>query len=220
MSWGPPSAGHSPAPEGLPEAGPDHEFGLAALVRMRGGELVGALDHHLPGAGEHAQATGSYAFAAAVELGHDRGHCELLREAAKLHEVGLVYVPAEALRKDAEALTAEERARLDGHFDAGYRLARGAGLPDQVCGWILRLRERFDGHGQEGLAADGIPIESRIVRAACACDRALSDPAFAGRGAAQSERRRKALDELRGKAGAELDPRVVDALVTILNRAA
>jgi HD-GYP domain-containing protein (c-di-GMP phosphodiesterase class II) len=222
MSSDPPSDDRSPAPE--PELATrdvaTSEFGLGTLVRMRGAPLIDALELHLPGSREHAEATASYAFATAVELDYDRSHSELVRETAKLHEVGKVYVPAELLAKDPESLDASEQAQLEGQFEAAYRLAHGAGIPGGVCGWILRARERFDGRGAEELAADAIPIESRIIRATCACDRVLASPATASASASPAERRRRAIDALRGEAGSELDPRVVEALTAVLERTA
>ncbi len=219
MSWAPPSGGPSRGPD---RGGLDaqSEFSLASLVRMRGASLVDALEAHLPGSREHAEATASYAFAIAVELGHDRSHAELVREAAKLHDVGKVYVPRELLMTDPSKLSPDRRAEFERHHEAAHGLARGAGIPEQVCGWILRVREQFDGHGPEGLTADGIPIESRIARVACACDLVLSTPAFASDGPALGGRRRMVLEELRGGAGSILDPRVVDAMVAVLERAA
>jgi HD-GYP domain-containing protein (c-di-GMP phosphodiesterase class II) len=219
MSWAPPSGGRSQAPDrgGLD---PQSEFNIASLVRLRGASLVDALEDHLPGSREHAEATASYAFAIAVELGHDRSHAELVREAAKLHDVGKVYVPRELLTTDPSKLDPDRLAQFERHHEAAHGLARGAGIPEQVCGWILRVRERFDGHGPEGLAADGIPIESRITRVACVCDLVLSNPAFASAGPAIGAGRQLVLDELRGGAGNVLDPRVLDAMVAVLDRAA
>jgi two-component system cell cycle response regulator len=213
------SDGHSPAPE---QTALDlhSEFGLASLIRPRGASLVDALEAHLPGSREHAEATGSYAFATAVELGHDRSHSELVREAAKLHDVGRVYVPRDVLAKDPDSLSEEERAQFDHQYEAAHGLARGAGIPEQVCGWILRTRERFDGHGPEGLTADGVPVESRIIRAACACDLLLTASADQRPGASIDERRQAAIDGLREAAGGELDPRVVEAFAALLERAA
>jgi HD-GYP domain-containing protein (c-di-GMP phosphodiesterase class II) len=225
MSWDRPSDAPSPAPETerRPARGREaatSEFSLGSLVRMRGAPLIEALERHVPGSREHAEATASYAFATAVELGYDRSHSELVREAAKLHEVGKLYVPAYVLGKDPTGLSAAERAQLDGRFEAAYRVAHGAGIAGGVCGWILRARERFDGRGAEELAADAIPVESRIIRASCACDRALSTPPDASASREPSERHRRAIDGLRGQAGAELDPRVVEALTAVLERAA
>ena len=215
MSSARPNDGPSPAPDA--GADPASGFSLASLVRLRGASLLDGLETHLPGSREHAEATASYAFAAAVELGHDRSRCELVREAAKLHEVGKVYVPRSVLAKASGELDEDERAQLDRQHEAAHGLARGAGVPEQVCDWLLRVRERYDGAGPDGLAGERIPIESRIVRAACACDLLLASPETGRAKAAHP--RGATVDELRRTAGAELDPRVVEALVTVVERA-
>jgi HD-GYP domain-containing protein (c-di-GMP phosphodiesterase class II) len=201
-------------------AGSDIELGLAAHVKRRGSELLEALERHLPGSRDHADGSAAYAFAAAVELGMKRDHAEAVREIARLHEVGNVYLPAAVLAKPPEELTPEDRALLDSRFASGAELARGAGISDQACEWIGAIRERFDGTGPAGLAGQRIPIESRIVRVACACDTALAAPAPAAGGASPDERRRRAVLALRAAAGTELDPRVAAAMVTMLERAA
>jgi HD-GYP domain-containing protein (c-di-GMP phosphodiesterase class II) len=201
-----------PSPTAEPAAS---ELGLAMLLRSRGAPLVEALDRHLPGAREHADAVASYAFATAVELGFERAQCEVACETAMLHEIGLVYVPAELLEKPPGERDEAETAAFEDHFEAGYRLARGAGIPEHACEWLLRARERHDGGGAEGLAADAIPIESRIIRAACGCDAALAEAEEAGH-QAPAER---AIERLARDAGSELDPRVVGALTAILERA-
>ena len=135
-------------------------------MKAGGSELLEALERHLPGSRGHADGTATYAFAAAVELELERDHAEAVREAARLHEVGNVYVPANVLVKAAGELTTEEKGLLDSRFASGAELARGAGIPDQVCDWIGAVGERFDGSGPGGLAGERIPIESRIMRAA------------------------------------------------------
>jgi HD-GYP domain-containing protein (c-di-GMP phosphodiesterase class II) len=192
------------------------EPGLAALLRERGAPLIEALERHLPGAREHADGTASYAFVAAVAIGFDRTQCEVAREAARLHEIGLVYVPAAVLARPESARDDSEAAAVDGHYEAGYRLARGAGLPETACGWLLRARERFDGKGPEGIGDGRIPIESRLIRAACVCQTTLSAGALPGEPSAPE----RATAELSRQAAAELDPSVVAALTDVLERAA
>ena len=225
MSLDRPSDAPSPAPEpepklARPREATTSEFSLGSLVKMRGASLIEALERHAPGSREHGEATASYAFAAAVQLGHDRSHSELVREAAKLHEVGKLYVPAYILAKDPASLSESEGVQLEGQFEAAYRVAHGAGIAGGVCGWILRVRERFDGGGAEKLAAEAIPVESRIIRAACVCDRALAGPADTTANPGLGDRPGRAIDTLRKQAGHELDPRVVEALVAVLERAA
>ena len=208
MSSDPPNASRSPAPEPT-----SSDRDLAELVRVRGAPLLEALESHLPGSREHAEATGSYAFAAAVGMGLDRGAAELSRETARLHDVGMVYVPAATMGMPFASWSPEQRAAFDAHYDAGARLALGAGLPDDICGWLLQIRERFDGAGPDGLAGAAIPVAARLARAACACDTLLASPAS---GETLAERRPEAIGRLRGAAGRELDPQVVEALVAAL----
>jgi HD-GYP domain-containing protein (c-di-GMP phosphodiesterase class II) len=203
----------SDLPSGAPSRPPDPQLGLAAVLRIRGLPLLEALERHFEGSREHAEATASYAFAIAAELGFDREQAEVAREAAQLHEVGQVYVPAVVLAKQASDRDPEEAEAVETHYEAGYRLARGAGIPENACGWLLRLRERYDGEGPEGLAGEEIPIESRMIRAACKAQTALSAPAV-------ENPHRHAITELGNAAGTELDPKVVAALIAVLDRAA
>jgi HD-GYP domain-containing protein (c-di-GMP phosphodiesterase class II) len=188
------------------------EQGLVALLRMRGAPLIDGLEAHFPGSREVGEASASYAFAAAVELGLTRPGAELIREAAKLHDVGRVYVPAEVLAKPAWSRTPAEGAQVEAHHELGAQLARGAGIPDRVCEWIRLGAERYDGGGPNGLAGEAIPLQARISRAAYACYSALTEGAGEGTG-------RRPFEAVHGSAGRELDPMVVDALAAVLSRA-
>jgi response regulator RpfG family c-di-GMP phosphodiesterase len=219
MSLPPPSDAPSPPAngpavgEGMEEAAP--ALSLVSTLRMRGAPLLDGLEAHFPGSRDVADAAAAYAFAAAVELGQGRPGAELIREAAKLHEVGRVYVPPEALAKPASSRTAAEGALVEGHHELGARLARGAGIPEEACNWIRLGAERYDGGGPAGLAGEAIPLQSRISRAAYACYAALAEDAAASGGA---RRGRGPADALRGSVGRELDPMVVDALGSVLTR--
>lgn len=213
MSWDPPSG--APSPEADQAARWQYDLDLARLVRDCGATLLDALEQHRPGARGHADATASYGFAGAVELRLEREHAEAIREAARLHEVGLIYVPAATLAAAPEDRTADQRALLESHAAYGAEIARGAGVPDQACAWIRSSMERFDGRGPAGLAGERIPLESRIIRVACACDTVLTAPVAA---ASHDERRALGLARLRELTGRELDPRVVAALSAMLER--
>jgi HD-GYP domain-containing protein (c-di-GMP phosphodiesterase class II) len=187
------------------------------VIRDRGAALIDALDQHLPGAREHAEATGAYAFAAAVALGFREDEAELCREVAKLHDVGKLYVPREILARPAAELDDASRERLRGHHAQGAGLAAGAGIPEAACAWIRAAGESFDGSGPQGLSREEIPLGARIARAACQCDLLLADPAGPDDPA---ERRDAAVNGLRRQLGRTLDPAVVAALVAILRAAA
>ncbi len=170
-------------PADPPPSDPD----LPGLIRERGEPLLDGLEEHLPGSRERADATGAYALATAVGLGFARPEAELCRQTARLAEIGRIYTPAET------------------HYEAGAQLARGAGLPEFTCEWILAVGEHYDGTGPRRLSGSEIPVFSRIIRAARRCDELV-------RGGAEPA-------ELRALAGTELDPAMVDALATMLERA-
>jgi response regulator RpfG family c-di-GMP phosphodiesterase len=209
----------------LPNGAPSHadsfdegasELSLISLLHMRGAPLIDALEAHIRGSREVGEASASLAFATAVELGLTRSSAELIREAAKLHDVGRVYVPDEILAKPAWSRTPAEEAQVEGHQEWGAQLARGAGVPERVCEWIRLGAERYDGGGPHGLAGESIPLQARISRAAYACYGALTEstaePVAAGTG-------RRPFHALHGSSGRELDPMVVEALEAVLTRA-
>jgi HD-GYP domain-containing protein (c-di-GMP phosphodiesterase class II) len=213
MSSDPQSGARSPAPDAQ-SADERAAFHLVPLVRSRGAALIDALEAHFPGSREQAEAASTYAFAAAVELGLSRGAAELTREAAKLHDIGRVYVPAEILAKPAWRRSREEAAEVELHHEKGAQLALGAGIPAQVCEWIRMGAERYDGGGPNGLRGEAIPLQARISRAAYATYGALT----AEGSERADERARGPADALQGSAGRELDPRVVAALARLLER--
>jgi HD-GYP domain-containing protein (c-di-GMP phosphodiesterase class II) len=190
----------SDLPSDGPSARPD-------VVASLGATLLEALERHLPGARGHADSTAASAYNASHALGLGDEHAAFVREAARLHDVGMIYVPVAVLRKPHAEQSDEERLLLGGHIEAGGRLALGAGIPAEVCEWIVNTRERWDGGGPDGLAGDAIPIESRIVRVACAADLMLGSAGTEATAAG-----------LRAAAGSELDPRVVDAIAGALER--
>jgi HD-GYP domain-containing protein (c-di-GMP phosphodiesterase class II) len=124
-----------------------------------------------------------------------------VREVARLHEVGQVY--------------ADEAADFGTHQEETYRLSRGAAIGEKPASWLLHARESFDGSGPEGLAGDAIPIESRVIRASCAFHGATAEPADGSDVPALT----RGVQRIRSQAGAELDPEVVAALVTVVERA-
>jgi HD-GYP domain-containing protein (c-di-GMP phosphodiesterase class II) len=194
MSSDRPSGARSAAPE------PDPEI------------LLDALADRVTGARGHADATASYAFATAVELGLDGDFCATIRTAARLHEIGKLYVRRELLARPDDELSRRARAELEAHHSAGAQLAQGAGFPDPVCELVLHSGDRFD--AAEDDDASGTPLGSRIVAAACEYDRQL-----ARHTAPDGAGRRWALIGLVEQSGSKLDPLVVDVLARVVERA-
>jgi HD-GYP domain-containing protein (c-di-GMP phosphodiesterase class II) len=80
---------------------------------------------------------------------------------------------------------------------------------------VRHEHERWDGAGYpDGLAGEDIPLGSRIILACDALHAMISDRPY--RPALSHE---TAIEELRRNAGTQFDPRVVDALLALLEEA-
>ena len=131
---------------------------------------------------------------------------ELIAEAARLHEVGKLYVPAELLYARPADLDQPQREQLAGHPVHGHALTRGAGVPDRACAWILNARERWDGSGPTGLGGTDIPFGSRVI---AVCREYLDAPLESDPGAVKDPRA-TALGRLRSLGGNGLDPELAE----------
>lgn len=156
-----------------------------------------------------ARARGDVAAALARSIAEEAGSADaaLVGEAARLGEVGKLYVSAEYLFARRSALDEKGRAALASHFEHGHALARGAGVPDRACAWILNARERWDGGGPTGLAAADIPFGSRVLAIAQSY---LDAPLLAEGEGEEEDPRAGALRVLAGLSGTALDPELTE----------
>lgn len=138
----------------------------AEAARRRGDPLLAALARKVPG----AQSRAEIAEQIARELIRDAGLSEeenaLIPEAARLFEVGKLYLDREIAGRGPLELAPADRRALDAHPEHGRAVARGAGFPDRACAWILHQRERWDGNGPAGLAGTDIPAGARVIAVA------------------------------------------------------
>lgn len=173
----------------------------AASTRLHGAPLLEALTERIPTAADRADVAAALAGALAAErLPSERA---LVLETARLQEIGKLYVPAEVLSAPLTQLDSAAREQLEAHYEHGRDLARGAGVPDRACTWILHARERWDGSGPTGLRADEIPLASRII----ATTREYLDAPMQP-GADSGDPRGAALRRLQEVSGSVLDPEI------------
>jgi HD-GYP domain-containing protein (c-di-GMP phosphodiesterase class II) len=152
--------------------------------------------------------------AVADELGFDRESRQELEFAAMLHDVGKIAVPKELLRKTT-ALTEPELEVIKRHTIEGqFILDRIGGLLARVGDIVRSCHERWDGGGYpDGLKGDEIPLASRIVFACDAYNAMTTDRPYR-----KALDREAALSEMRANAGKQFDPRVIDALVHVIEQ--
>jgi HD domain len=161
---------------------------------------------------DHSRSVVDLVHATADELGVDANRRQELEFAALLHDVGKIAIPKEILNKPA-ALTESEFEVMKTHTIEGqFMLDRVGGLLARVGEIVRSCHERWDGTGYpDALRGEEIPLESRIVFAADAYNAMTTNRPY--RGAMTSA---EALDELRAGAGTQFDPRIVDALCSLV----
>lgn len=141
-------------------------------------------------------------------LGLRRDELEELDRAAQLHDLGKLAVPDEILSKP-EPLDEREWAFVRQHTIVGERILRASPALRSVATVVRASHENWDGSGYpDGLAADDIPLASRIIRACNAFVAMTSTRPY--REALSVE---DALNELMRCAGGDFDPNVVRVLV-------
>jgi putative nucleotidyltransferase with HDIG domain len=169
--------------------------------------LAGWVNARDDSTGGHAARVSRIAVAIARRLGYAGSELESIRIGALLHDLGKIGIPQRILRKPGP-LSVEEWSVMQTHPLISHTMLAELDLPDAVCAIARHSHERIDGAGYpDRLAADGIPLEARIVSVADAFDALTSDrPYRAGCGTYE------ALEEVRRHSGTQFCPRVVAAL--------
>lgn len=132
--------------------------------------------------------------------------------AALFHDVGTLGIPSDLLGKPAR-LNASERAVLHEHPLIGEQLMRPLPLLHEAAGIVRNEHERFDGEGYpDRLAGRDIPVAACVLGA---CDAWVAmTSARPWRPAVDPTAARA---ELARAAGSQFDPRVVEALLDVLD---
>jgi HD-GYP domain-containing protein (c-di-GMP phosphodiesterase class II) len=194
----------------------DHELELRDAYRGTAfllGDVVEADDGYT---GEHSRDVVDLTLAVVDELGLTERERRDAEFAALLHDVGKLRIPNEIINK-AGPLTPEEFDVVKRHTIEGERLLhRVGGLLGEIGLIVRSCHERWDGSGYpDGLRGEAIPPIARIV-AACDAYNAMTTDRSYRKALPQSE----AVAELRRGSGSQFDPDVVEAVVTVVQRAA
>jgi HD-GYP domain-containing protein (c-di-GMP phosphodiesterase class II) len=175
--------------------------------------LADAVDLRDPYTGGHSRRVTEYSMQILRSMEMVGPEVELIRSAARVHDIGKIGIPDQILNK-AGRLTPEEKQIMDSHPVRGAELllrhrdfVRGIAI-------VRHHHERWDGSGYpDGLRGLDIPFGARIVSVADSFDAMTSDrPYRAGITPGQAAR---ILYEGRGE---QWDPAIVDAFLRALGQ--
>jgi diguanylate cyclase (GGDEF)-like protein len=134
-----------------------------------------------------------------------------LTRAAELHDVGKVGIP-DAILEKAGRLSDSEWGFMHQHTVLGERILSAAPALRPVAVVVRATHERWDGAGYpDGEAGEAIPLAARVIAACDAYDAMTTNRAYRERMSHES-----ACEELARESGRQFDPRVVEALIDVL----
>jgi response regulator RpfG family c-di-GMP phosphodiesterase len=172
--------------------------------------LVSAIDAKDAYTRGHSERVHRLALRIGEELGVEGPEFDALRWASLLHDIGKIGVP-EAILSKPGALTEEELEIMRRHPERSCEIISHIAQLAPALDGIRHHHERWDGAGYPArLGAETIPVLARIITVADIFDALTSDRAYREALAPEEVRR-----YIRGAAGRELDPRVVEAFDAI-----
>lgn len=175
--------------------------------------LLKALEARDGHTAEHASDVLAIVTEVAEQLGLDSREQLYVADVALLHDIGKIGIPNEILHKPA-ALSDPEWEVVKRHPEIGERILNEVPGFERVATAVRHEHERWDGRGYpDGLRGAEIPLASRIVLA-CDAYNAMISPRPYREPLSESAAR----EQLLRNAGAQFDPEVVDALLTVLER--
>jgi putative nucleotidyltransferase with HDIG domain len=173
--------------------------------------MADIVDRRDPYTFKHSESVADHAVRTARKLGLPDREVELIRLAARVHDLGKIAVPDEVLHKQGR-LTDAEFELMKKHPQTGVEILEK--FPEYKRGreLVLAHHERMDGRGYpRGLSGDEIPLGARIIAVADSWDAMTSDRPY--RTALDPE---VALGELLRGRGTQWDAAVVDAFAQTL----
>jgi diguanylate cyclase (GGDEF)-like protein len=170
--------------------------------------LVKARDNYT---GQHTHQGGLLTLQLAMVLGLDTAEAYMVGLAGRLHDVGKIGIPDAILRKPTR-LTEEEWNFMYMHPVIGADVVSRVPSLRAIAPIVRAHHERWDGTGYpDKLAGETIPLGARIIAVVDAYVTMTTDRPY--QKARDSSR---AFAELRRCAGTQFDPRVVEALESLL----
>ena len=173
--------------------------------------MADVVDRRDPYTGQHSKSVAEHAVRIARQLHLPARDVELIRLAARVHDLGKIAVPDEVLNKQGR-LTDEEFAIMKKHPETGAEIL--AKFPEYRRGreLVLAHHERVDGRGYpRGLAGEDIPFGARVIAVADSWDAMTSDRPYR-----QAMDKRVAMAELLRGRGIQWDAEIVDAFAATM----
>jgi len=161
-------------------------------------------------AGNHIRRMSEVSYLLAKKLGLPEHECELLKQAAPMHDIGKVATPDEILLKPGK-LDSDEMDIMKQHAEIGYDILHGSSRPILQTAAIISQQhhEKFDGSGYpNGLKGEQIHILARIVAVADVFDALTHKRCYK-----EAWPIEQVIEMIKDSSGGHFDPNIVKVLI-------
>ena len=167
-------------------------------------------------AGNHIRRMAEVSYLIAQKLGLSQIECDLLKQAAPMHDIGKVATPDAVLLKPSR-LDNDEMTIMKGHPQIGYDILHGSKRPILQNAAIISQQhhEKFDGKGYpQGLVGEDIHIFARIVAVADVFDALTHKRCYK-----EAWPLEEVIKTMKESSGSHFDPLVLNALLDNIDKA-
>lgn len=174
--------------------------------------LSTAIDARDPYTHGHSVRVSEYSSLVAKELGLNDEQIERLKYIGLLHDVGKVGMPDGILKKQGP-FTYDEYEEMKRHASIGADIIKVMKFLGKGEEWVRYHHERYDGSGFPlGLKGEDIPLGARIIACADSFDAMTTDRPYK-----EKMSYTEAKEELIRCSGTQFDPKVVKAMIKIID---
>jgi len=175
--------------------------------------LVNALEAKDPYMRGHSARVADLSATVAHELGIPEEDVEHVRVAGRLHDIGKIGTRESVLNKQG-ALTPDEFEHVKQHVVIGSQILAPLSHLGDIIPAVRHHHERWDGTGYpDGLRGEEIPMGARIIGAAEVFDALSTSRAYQEKMSPE-----KAVERAADLSGTVLDPKVFEALASVVAR--
>ena len=175
--------------------------------------LVNALEAKDPYMRGHSARVADLSATIAHQLGLADEDVEHIRVAGRLHDIGKIGTRESVLNKQG-ALTPDEFEHVKQHVVIGSQILAPLSHLGDIMPAVRHHHERWDGTGYpDGLRGEEIPLTARIIGAAEVFDALSTSRAYQEKMTPE-----KAIERIADLPGTVLDPKVHEALATVVAR--
>lgn len=161
----------------------------------------------------HSERVAKYAALLAKELQLPDDQVDLIRYVALLHDLGKIGIRDSILKKQG-AFTYAEYEEMKKHAEIGADILKVMKSLGKGQDWVRYHHERWDGTGfPKRLKGEQIPLGARIIACADAFDAMTTDRPYKEKMSFE-----EAKTELLRCSGTQFDPRVVEAMVRVIDK--